>query len=117
MREEVPKLPSGRSRDIFWHLMHESIRKNIPQAAETVEKDEKRKPRASSASHDEAMALIDEIEDLACSICEAGQDFADSVSSKAADIATSVERSGSATDGQLQALQNMLEGLQRWFHD
>lgn len=116
LREEVPKLPSGRSREIFWQMMHQSIWKNIPAEPEP-EECKKKKPLVSSASYDEAMALIAQIEDLAGSICEAGEDFADSVSAKAADIFASVDRFGGATDGQLQALENMLDGLQRWFHD
>ena len=122
LRDEVPKLPSGRAREIFWRLMLASVQKNLPQdqAVEALKEREKKKkqgPPTSSASYDEAMSLASEIEDLVLSICDAGQEFADSVGEKTASIMESVERSGGATDGQLQALENMLEGLQRWFHD
>ena len=116
LREEVPKLPSDRSREKFWCLMMDSVEKNLlPKTQPPI----KKKPSipTTSTSYDEAMDLIDQIRDLVESICSAGQDFADSVSDKAESIAESVERSQSATDGQLQALENMLEGLQRWFHD
>lgn len=130
LREEVPQLPSQESRLMFWRLMLESVRKNLPaepsgtpteppEGSGTPEKQkQKKKPvLTTSTSYDDAMALIDEIEDLAGSICENGQDFASSVEEKATSIGESVERAGSATDGQLQALENMVEGLRAWFHD
>jgi hypothetical protein len=40
-----------------------------------------------------------------------------SVSEKAADIARNIEAHNRVTDKQLDALENMLAGLQRWFHD
>lgn len=115
--EEVPRLPSNSAREIFWRLMLQSVEKNLPAAKVPDRPAGKKPPRESAASYDEAKDLIEEIGDLAGSICEAGQSFAESVSGKAADILESVEQFGCATDGQLQALENMLNGLQRWFHD
>jgi hypothetical protein len=121
IRGEVDRLPSDESRAKFWRLMLESVQKNLPLAPVLLpaepEKPKEQKPPRCSASYDEAMGLIDEIEDLAGSICENGQDFASSVEAKAVSIGESVERAGSATDGQLQALANMAEGLRAWFHD
>jgi methyl-accepting chemotaxis protein len=121
---EVPKLPGDASRRKFWELMLESVGKNLPDVWQSVresfraeaEKAEKLKPSVSQ-SYEDAMALIDEIRELADQTCDAGRDFADSVSDKARSIGESVERSGSATDGQIKALQNMLDGLERWQHD
>ena len=66
---------------------------------------------------EEALALAEEIEDLAGQLPEEGSDFGDSVSEKAADIAANIEAHGRVTDAQYTALENMLDGLQRWFHD
>ena len=63
------------------------------------------------------MDLIEEIRERAESICENGQDFAASVLERAESIGRSVERGGGATEAQLAALENMLDGLDRWFHD
>lgn len=73
----------------------------------------------ASTDHDvkEALALAEEIESLAGDLPEEGQDFGRSVTEKAADIAANIEAHNRVTDAQFSALQNMLDGLQRWFHD
>lgn len=63
----------------------------------------------------EAIAIAEEIEELAAELPEEGEDFGVSVSEKAADIAANIEAHGRVTDRQLDALQNMLSGLERWF--
>ena len=68
-------------------------------------------------SAEEALALIDEIEELAASICSNGADYAESVLGTAHSIGASVEKANSATPGQITALSNMVSGLQAWFHD
>lgn len=65
----------------------------------------------------QASTLAEEICDLAEEVPAAGTDFAESVSETARDIAANVETHNRATDSQLNALENMLHGLQRWFHD
>jgi len=112
---EVPLLPSDQSRRRFWELMRESIEKKLLPATEST------KPAPvspASNSHDEACEMFSEIEDLVANgnIPDAGYDFATSVLEKATEIIATVERIGSATDGQLAALENMLEGLSKWFH-
>ena len=61
--------------------------------------------------------MADEIELLAGDLPEDGEDFGMSVTEKTADIAANIETHNRVTDGQLTALENMLDGLQRWFHD
>ena len=65
----------------------------------------------------EALDIVDEIETMAEQLPEEGEDFGMSVTEKAADIAANIETHNRVTDGQLSALQNMLDGLQRWFSD
>jgi len=115
VQEQIESLPSERSRAIFWRTMLQSVQRNLP--SDPMPADNKTKPSSGQSSYDEAMSLISEIEERADCICDAGRDFADSVWDKTESIMESVERSHSATDGQLTALENMLEGLQRWFHD
>lgn len=64
-----------------------------------------------------ALALAEEIEELAGEMPEEGEEFAASASEKAADIAANIEAHGRVTDAQFTALENMLDGLKRWFHD
>lgn len=117
--DEVKKLPGDGSRRKFWELMRDSIAKRLPQEPGRPAALENRPKacRATSDSYEEAIELIETIRELADSICENGQDFAASVLEKAESICESVERAGSATDGQLGALENMQGGLERWFHD
>ena len=65
----------------------------------------------------EALSLAEEIESLASELPEEGEDFGISVIEKAADIARNIEAHGRVTDNQFAALENMLDGLRRWFHD
>lgn len=76
-------------------------------------------PNANQQSRDvkEALALAEEIESLAADLPEEGEDFGISVTEKAADIAANIEKHNRVTNGQFSALENMLDGLQRWFHD
>jgi len=78
-----------------------------------------RKPSAKPepAEVSEVLSAAEEIQELADDIPPGGEEFALSVSEKAADIVATIERTGYATAGQLEALENMLDGLQRWFHD
>ena len=64
-----------------------------------------------------ALNLVADIESLVEDLPEEGEDFGLSVSEKAQDIGANIEAHNRVTDGQFSALENMLEGLQRWFHD
>ena len=66
-----------------------------------------------------AISIAEEIIDLSQhgDLPSNGIDYAESVAEKARSIANSVEENAYATEGQIQALENMLEGLQKWFHD
>lgn len=110
LSKEVPLLPTDCSREQFWRMMLESVQKNM------LVHDE-RESRSVSTSYDDAMYLVQEIRDLVPDVCEAGEDFAASVEEKADAIAESVARHRAATEGQLTALENMLDGLRRWVHD
>jgi hypothetical protein len=64
-----------------------------------------------------ALKLCHEIE-LACEqVPEAGEDFASSVLEKTTSIADWIEHQEHVTEDQLEALQNMREGLEAWMQD
>lgn len=78
----------------------------------------KRRPiQTANPSATEATALAEEIIELADSedLPSAAIDFAESVAYKARDILAAVESENRATPGQIEALKNMLDGLERWF--
>lgn len=62
----------------------------------------------------EALELCDEIESLADQVPERGEDFARSVLDRMSDIRATIEERNTATSGQIQALENMRDGLSRW---
>ena len=115
LKKEIGKLPSPQSRSMFFGLMNASITKNLPDQKPPEKPRTKPEPLMSSVQ--DAIEIANEINRLTGEICPAGQDFADSVSEKAIDITQAVTNAGQATDGQIDALENMLEGLQKWFHD
>lgn len=61
-----------------------------------------------------ALELCEAIDSMADDVPERGSDFADSVRDKAHDIAFSIEEKDFVTEGQINALENMHAGLQRW---
>jgi len=65
----------------------------------------------------EALEIIDEMEELASEVPDAGQDFAADVLEKAKSIGRTVERARSVTAAQWDALNNMRDGLARWIRD
>jgi hypothetical protein len=109
LQGEVTKLPSAYSRAQFFRLLKESAEKNIPNETQT--------PSRQDMDAEEAISLVDEIRETADYVCDEGREFADSVLEKSMAIGQSVERIGRATQGQITALENMLEGLQAWVHD
>lgn len=119
LAEEVPRLPGSGSRKLFWELMRESVQKNLPPTPPSPPKPAVVRPSSvrTSQSYDDALELIAEIHDLADSICENGQEFAASVVERADSIGESVERGGGATVKQIDALENMRNGLEQWHHD
>lgn len=76
-------------------------------------------PLGTSKQVETAISLAEEIIDLSESpdLPSAGIGYAESVADKARDIMESVESENRATGGQIEALENMLDGLQRWFRD
>jgi len=67
----------------------------------------------------EAEALVEEIADLIDNEVPDGAfrrmpDYFESVRSKALDIGDSVESYGSATEAQIEALENMRDGVKKW---
>ena len=78
---------------------------------------EKATPIDQDADVKEALAIIDEMEELAGEVPEAAEDFATNVLEKAQSIGRTIERSRSVTSNQLDALNNMRDGLTRWIRD
>lgn len=61
-----------------------------------------------------ASRLFNNIEETAALIPERGEKFALSVLDTANDIMDSIEERSFATDEQIEAMENMLNGLERW---
>ena len=127
LREEVPRLPSDEARGIFWRMVRESAEKNLPRREPLVTHfDGKESPLTETDTTElppeppdvaEALEIIDEMEELAMEIPDAGQDFAADVLEKARSIGRTIERSNSVTQPQMEALENMCSGLARWIRD
>lgn len=66
------------------------------------------------AKVDEALSLVSQINDLAEDMPERGEEYASSVVEKANIIGETIEEKGFVTDKQLNALENMISGMQRW---
>lgn len=77
----------------------------------------KRASKAANSTVEEALALCDEIEAMAGDVPEQGEEFAVSVSERAASIRETIEERCSVTDSQMAALVNMAAGLARWIRD
>lgn len=78
-----------------------------------------REPQAGEydKSTQEAIDDAEWIIENADSVPSAGEDFAQSVASKAAAILARIEESGEATDNQAAALCNMRDGLANWLRE
>jgi hypothetical protein len=61
--------------------------------------------------------LIEQITSLAEELPEDAEDFAMSVLDTAGDISKYIDENGRVTKKQITALENMLDGLQRWIRD
>jgi hypothetical protein len=74
--------------------------------------------RMAEAKNDaiQALRLVEDICDLAESgdIPTAGRDYAESVAERARSIGETIEERGRVTEAQVNALENMLSGLERW---
>lgn len=64
-----------------------------------------------------AEELIEQITSLAEELPENAEDFAMSVLDTASDISKYIDENGRVTKKQITALENMLDGLQRWIRD
>lgn len=115
----------------FWNLLYAAAAARATDANKVVEqareqreqrqKSERGKSQPQSSSDAEhALEVNERIQELAEQINEsdnapqAALDYADSVSEKAADIVETIENKGRASEKQVQALENMLRGLERW---
>ena len=67
-----------------------------------------------STDWEEALEIVDEIHEVADDVPERGEDFAISVTEKARSIGATIAEREHVTDAQMEALENMLAGLQRW---
>jgi len=61
--------------------------------------------------------LIEQITSLAEELPEDAEDFGMSVLDTASDISKYIDENGRVTKKQITALENMLDGLQRWIRD
>lgn len=69
------------------------------------------------AAADHAIDQASRIIDMCDELPEAGWEFGESVSEKCHSIILSIENFGSVTGGQQKALDNMEEGVSRWFRE
>lgn len=67
-----------------------------------------------SCGWEDALDLVEEIESAAEDVPERGEDFAASVLECANSIGDTIEQNEHATPRQMEALENMIEGLMRW---
>lgn len=63
---------------------------------------------------EEVNKLVNEIADLIEDMPEKGESYADSVAAKTGEILDTIEATKKATTPQLQALENMKNGLKKW---
>lgn len=63
---------------------------------------------------EDAIDFVNRIETEADDVPERGEDFAASVVEKATSIGASIGEMKHVTDGQMEALENMMAGLQKW---
>ena len=126
LRDELPKLPSDRSRMLFWSKLHDAAARRIKPApacvhcrpiAELYKPNRKPPPSSGTEDIDGALAIAEEIQAMAEELPDEGYEFGESVSAKAADIAENIEEHNRVTPGQMEALENMQDGLSKWFHD
>ena len=111
----------------FWNLLYAAAAARATDANKGERKEldrpsiiEKERQHKVSTDAEHALEVNERIQELAEQINEsdnasqAALDYADSVSEKAADIAETIENKGRASEKQVQALENMLRGLERW---
>lgn len=114
LNPELEKLPTDRARTIFWELMREAALKRAPLAkTESLQNDE---CEELDSDVKEAIEIANYIIDLSPDVPSAGTDFAESVREKAEDIRATILERECVTDGQIDALENMKDGLDRWLH-
>ena len=89
----------------------------VPPCPKCTKAGQDREKAALDASVKEALSIAEEIESMAADLPEEGEDFGESVAEKAADIAANIKSHNRVTDNQLNALENMRDGLSRWFPD
>ncbi len=118
LQSELPRLPSDESRQEFWQMMHDaSARKLKRKPACLVVSVARKRTEVRPDEVEEALALVEDICAKADEVPEAGEEFAQSVFSKAEDIGENIEQHNRVTEAQMTALENMNEGLDKWFHD
>lgn len=64
-----------------------------------------------------AIEQCERIIDMTDELPEAGWDFGESVAEKCRDIWKNIEKHNRVTEGQQDALDNMEDGVSRWFSD
>lgn len=99
----------------FFATLRHVYGKNLAVAAEQPIAEPPQVPtRPQGNDVDAALESIDESLQLVDEVPERGQDFAESVAGKLRSIANKIEESDEVTPGQVQAIENMRGGLERW---
>ena len=65
----------------------------------------------------EAMEIVDEIEDLCGDADAAPEKFKEDIIDKSRSIAETIDNTGRVTERQADALTNMRDGIAKWCHD
>jgi len=113
LAEDVGKLPSDRSRMIFFQMLFDSAKKNLPPTPVVPPKRDRVpvEPKEHDEDVKESLEINVEIQELAEQV--AWPD-APEVAENAVAIATTIEERNHCTVSQLEALQNMLRGMRAW---
>jgi len=126
LADEVAKLPSDQSRQMFFRMLFESAQKNLPQSKLQQKRNAGKGKKKPTSLHEmpgwmwddddiqEAIEINDEIQSLADQI---EWPDAPDVAETSADIVRTVEERRCVTVGQLEALRNMLDGMRAWIRD
>lgn len=117
-----PKLTTAQLEKIY-NAVSKSIEKKEATTSETIIPVVSRNSETGSEDEDEeftewetALETCDEILSDCDDIPENGKDFAESVREKVENIKEWIVNNGAVTDNQLNALENMKYGVERWLN-
>lgn len=133
LRNEANELIAliGEKPPHFWRCLAEAATAKIPPTPQAKQPIARPVPPAKlpartpgtvtiplqNSRYDEALELIESIEELAEQVPERGQEFAESAVETAKSIGETIEERGSVTPSQFQALENIQVALSNWIRD